>query len=273
MSHMCNIVVKKRRSTIIYDQDNNYLSFSLFQGLDSESSEDYTKVFLDHEKSDSWSFQSTPNWSMTDFYVSSPFTYGFSSLSRKDSVISASPNLHQAARPNPNVYNLKEKVGGLRRAVGVKTENIIFDTNTDGFDTHTFNNKIGYKSNVMILIITKDGHFGCFNEDVIPLAQSNSSVLASSKNLFLFAASNKSHHPPTIYHRRFKTRKSIILCPNNDLNNFFDCHASFCVGCDKKIHLKEELYDVYGVKSDSSSFEELKLQNAYCERIIAMEWI
>ncbi|KAL7717483.1 hypothetical protein QTN25_005290 [Entamoeba marina] len=224
MTNLSNIFVKRRRNAARLEAVFNSEIFStVVPGFESESSEEASRSLTERMFSESFAPNTLSSKSISDSNFISHCSYGFNSLtiSRRDSLVSLSPPSPQSARSKLNVSNLHEKIGGLRRAVGIKTEQIIFDSNTEGFDTRIFNSAISCRSNVMILIITKIGHFGCYCENVIPISSETNSVISSTNNMFLFVASNKSHLQPTLYYRRYNNKESIILPPNNSVDMFF----------------------------------------------------
>ncbi|KAL7712145.1 TLDc domain-containing protein [Entamoeba marina] len=275
MNDFSNIFVKKRRNASRIDLSG--FSPILMSpstptpNYDSESSEDAPRAFTDRVYSDKLSYHSTCKKSISEsniFYSLSSFT-----PTRREAVISLSPQTPRSPNLNVKVCNLHEKIGGLRRAVGIKTEKIIYDTSIDDFDTRLFNSKISCKTNIMILIITQDGHFGCFTEDVIPISNNTNSVISTSRNMFLFTASNKNSTSTTFYYRRYNNKQSLVLYPNCNVDNFFCCYNAFCVDCDKCVYFKQDLHDTYEPTNGHGLFDDLISHSSYCERVIAIEWV
>ncbi|KAL7711968.1 TLDc domain-containing protein [Entamoeba marina] len=248
-------------------QESNNNQFIMSPRLPSP--EDYPLNFSNSPLSQS----SVVNKSISDSFLKSPFMHGFSSLlsPRGDSCPSFISNTPLNILNESFVHNLHEKIGYLRRAVGIKNESVIYDSNTDGFDARSFNSKITCKTNIMILMMTGNSCIGCYAEDTIPLSKPEKIVPVKSKNMFLFYMENGSSNVPTLYSRKFEQLNSFVLCPDNDTSNFFNCYSAFCIGTDQIIHFKEDLYDTYEPNNGKYLFDDDDIM--FCERFVALQWI
>ena len=155
-----------------------------------------------------------------------------------------------------------EEIGRIRRRIGIKYENILYDSDVDGFDKSDLYSKILYKYGVMFICITPTKIFGIYKEGMIEPQKSDSSD--DNKKSFTFYSS--------------KAEKGIVLQDGKDSfvgnvrvsssledDNIILLDRTFELKNDGTIHFHKGMESI----SNSSAF----LGKEQCNKFIALEWI
>ncbi|BFU21188.1 hypothetical protein CL6EHI_152740 [Entamoeba histolytica] len=180
-----------------------------------------------------------------------------------------SPNVHNE-KP---IYRLVERIGFIRRNIGIKTEKIIFDSNQDGLDNRILSSKVFGKESILFICIADGIRFGCFHKDIIAPFNKCPSNEFYSKGSFIFFIKDNISVCETILKRLNKNQPNIELhyCPEKD--TVFSCINAFTIKSNGDVNLSELITHSFDCK-EIQNILSLTFQRSsiVCKRLLAIQF-
>ncbi|ELP87886.1 hypothetical protein EIN_274730 [Entamoeba invadens IP1] len=203
-----------RFSLLKYSDLFNYSIYEDDASSDSESSTT-SKMRMDRQ------YEKSP---------SEPLQYKKEVLSPSCLTSSCTPRLSKNNKNN-EIPRIVERLGFIRRTIGIKSESVLYDSAIDEFSGRALCSKVIGKSGVLFVAICDGLCVGCYHNDFIKDFPLN--AVFPSKKSFVVILKENVHVTNTVFKRKTNSSKNISLFKNSEM--LFMAHGAFTIFQDGEI--------------------------------------
>ncbi|ELP89402.1 hypothetical protein EIN_389870 [Entamoeba invadens IP1] len=152
---------------------------------------------------------------------------------------------------------------------------VVYDSIKDGFTSHTINNVIQNKNNVMIVVETNNGNvFGSFSSAVIPNSEKTGYGFYVTKDpgFFLFCLAGKSVLKPKKYTKK-DTMYSLKMYSDDNEEFVVGSHCGFYVGATRNSFISNKMPLFYNGIDNVDEIVGMHFPNTFTvSRVCALVW-
>ncbi|EDR24469.1 E3 ubiquitin protein ligase BRE1, putative [Entamoeba dispar SAW760] len=170
---------------------------------------------------------------------------------------------------------IEEYKDTFKNWTGMTHHSILYDSSKDELTAMSFNNKVEEKSNVMILVITKEGYsFGCFNKKQIPKAPKKGyKYIKNDKDFFVFSLRSKELTQPVMIQRK---KKGKSLCIWNSSCRVYTFTVKRFMRITKKTEKSHFISNLFTKEYKDTTKKGTKLftgENEFSvDKVLAIQW-
>ncbi|ELP94203.1 hypothetical protein EIN_186300 [Entamoeba invadens IP1] len=161
-----------------------------------------------------------------------------------------------------------EKRDYLRDITGNNSEEIIFDSNTAGFDGRDFASLVCGKSKICVMVFHKNGVFGYYQEDALSLQKADKATKSTSGKVFLFGLRE---NQTVVIKRRAGERTGMSIPSSSEKDMLFIVTSAFWMKTDGKVTFNNYMRNAFNFSCQENPLTGRSFfENIICERLLVL---
>ena len=178
--------------------------------------------------------------------------------------------------PIQNISRFDERVGYIKRAIGLKSPTIVYDSLINDFDNRTFNSCISGKRCLLFIVHCGQTIMGCYHHNLIGRISSSNVTECRSQQSFIFCIREGHLLSETVMKRKINRSYNICLYPHESHSFLFSCFNAFSIDMEKRVIISTTMKQSFNFKEFDNPFISDNDSSSYqlkCQRILAIQFV